>query len=77
MTDTPSILPDLDLENAEDVRIALNHCRDTLVDGAGQLAQAVKERSDDPLLYALADLVVNSLKLERRIRRLLVNEVAG
>ena len=81
MTDrhlAPAVAPDsFNFDDPADVRLALNVCRDQLIDSAGELAQAVRARTDDPLLYELAGLVVSSLKVERRIRRLLASEVAG
>lgn len=63
--------------DTEDLRIALEVRQAALIEAAGDLAQAVKDRTDDPLLYALAENIAVALKLERRIRLLLKAQVQG
>lgn len=63
--------------DTEDLRIALEVRQAALIEAAGDLAQAVRDRTDDPLLYALAENIIVALKLERRIRLLLKAQVQG
>ncbi len=63
--------------DTEDLRIALEVRQAALIEAAGDLPQAVKDRTDDPLLYALAENIAVALKLERRIRLLLKAQVQG
>lgn len=65
------------MSDIDEIRDALTQTRHNLVDGAAELASAVKRTTDDPLLWQLADQIQVALRLEKRIRRLLVAEVAG
>lgn len=62
-------MSDIDL-----IRDALEQLRSEIRQASVALAQYVKQYGDDATAYALADKIMAGVTLERRYRKMLVNE---
>jgi hypothetical protein len=65
------------LLEVEELRDRLREVEAGLLASAGDLAEAVRERTDDPTLFGLAEQVVVALRLAGRLRRFIALELGG
>ena len=62
------------MSDAELIREALDNLRHEIDMTSLKLAEYEKAFGEDPIAHALADAIITGRRLERRYRRMLVNE---